>query len=68
MRDLTTTPWRPAARRRVLEQLAGIGVGVTGALLAASAVLAFGTSASAALEDVYEPASGGAVEGALSGR
>ncbi len=48
---------RSPARRRVVDPLVGVGAGVVGALTLAASLLAFGTSASATLEDAYEPLS-----------
>lgn len=60
MRSLATRTRRGLAAHRVFEQLVGLGAGVLAAVVLAVTLLAFGTSASASLERVYDPASAAA--------
>lgn len=55
MRALAGRTRRGLAAHRFLEQLVGLGAGAAAVVVLAAALLAFGTSASASLERVYEP-------------
>lgn len=57
MRDLAPRVSRTLAKLRVLDLLVGLGAGVVAAVVVATVLLAFGASASATLEDAYEPSS-----------